>query len=117
MKKLIIWFCGIAIFVLAVKYVGLSQANDCSVLAKEIQAELSDYALCQADEDCTFVRFNCPFECFTPVRRDRVDAAMAAVNPYHKSCLMVCPECPKTLPGGARCEGGRCVVRGSAIND
>lgn len=110
MKKFIVWICGIAIFVLAVKYVGFSQANTCSVLATEIKAQLRDYALCQADTECTFVRLNCPFDCFTPVHRDQVDAALNAANPYQKSCLMVCPECPKALPSGARCESGRCVV-------
>ncbi|NDC36800.1 MAG: hypothetical protein EBZ48_01975 [Proteobacteria bacterium] len=110
MKKLFVWLFGIAMFVLAVKYVGFSQAGNCSALAAGIQAELREYTSCQADEECAFVRLNCPFDCFTPVRRDRVDRAMNAASPYGRSCLMVCPECPKTLPRGAHCQSGRCVV-------
>ena len=110
MKKPLLWICGIALFVVAVKYVGFSQAGNCSALAQGIQAELRGYASCQADEECTFVRLNCPFDCFTPVHRDRVDEAMNAASPYQRSCLMVCPECPKEFPRRVRCASGRCIV-------
>jgi len=111
MRKALVWILGIILFVVAVKYVGFSQAGKCADLSLEIRGKLGDYATCQADEECTFVQLNCPFDCFTPVRRDRVDDAMSAAASYQRSCMMVCPECPKILPAGARCESGRCVVK------
>lgn len=110
MKKALYWVLGIVLFVVAVKYVGFSEAGNCKAMAEGIKGELRSLAQCQSDAECGYIRRECPFDCFTPIRRDKVAEAMAADKPYRQSCLMFCPECPEELPRVTRCSQGFCVV-------
>ena len=110
MKKALYWILGVAAFVVFVKYVGFSEAGNCKEIAEGIKAELRVLAQCRSDAECGYVRLACPFECFTPVRRDKVAEVIGVDKPYRQSCLMFCPDCPDEPPRVTRCSEGFCVV-------
>jgi hypothetical protein len=108
MKSLLIKLSLALAFVAFVKYMLFSHANTCSQLEAEAKNKLKEFGQCSQDSDCTFVRLNCPFSCLTGVNRNQVDALLSSVNTYNKSCMMVCPSCPKIDPMAITCEAGVC---------
>lgn len=92
----------------------VSHAADCRALEAATKERLAGSTTCTADTECTRIKFSCPFDCNTPVRRDLVDESLSAVSAYNKSCMMVCPDCPKEVQGVPRCAEGRCIIDFSA---
>lgn len=115
MKSLLIKLSLALAFVAFVKYTLFSHANTCSQLEAETKNRLKEFAQCSQDSDCTFVRLNCPFDCLTGVNRNQVDALLSSISTYNKSCMMVCPSCPKTEPQVLACENGLCSAKISNI--
>ena len=110
MKRFLAWLAVILGFVVFVKFSLLSHAGTCQKLELEGKAKLLEFAGCESDADCTYVRLSCPFDCVTPVHRASVDSALSVVSQYNKSCMMVCPECPPTESKMIRCQAGRCLA-------
>lgn len=108
MRKIAVWTLGVIGFAILVFYMKSSQVELCAETAISTKAALAELATCSQDSECTSISLSCPFDCKTPVRRDRVFEAMAAVSKYQKDCMMICPDCPKVIPGVTSCHQGRC---------
>ena len=109
----------IAITLLALLGVGffirhniLSHAEECVALETETKAKIAEFGGCTTDGDCTVVGLSCPFECLTAVAQRNVDETFSTVSVYQKSCMMMCPDCPKGMEARAVCRENRCVVGG-----
>ena len=110
MKKALVWviIClGVAAYI---KFALLSHADECTALQETAIQLIETNASCNVAEDCTVERFNCPFECLTVINQQARDSVVSAVNTYNKSCMMICPDCPKSPPRKAQCINNRCSV-------
>jgi len=112
LKHLILVVAVLAGVGLFVRHNLTTHAAECLRLETETREILASSASCVVDADCTTIGLSCPFDCLTPVRRDMVDESFSAVARYNRSCMLVCPDCPKGVPTTARCVAGRCRAEG-----
>lgn len=114
MRKFLLIFLALAAFAAFVKYVGLSHARQCTELQQGVEAVLAQARSCSSDADCTVQGLSCPFPCTVALNRQQVHEVLARAGEYHRSCMMVCPDCPKSVPE-VRCMSGQCALLGSAL--
>jgi hypothetical protein len=110
MKKILISILLLVAVALFLRHNILSHTEECVALEGVTKEQLAQYGVCSSDAECTIVGLSCPFDCRTPVAQTNVDETFAAVSVYQKSCMMVCPDCPKGDNARATCREGRCVV-------
>ena len=109
MKKILIgalFFCGLGYFIHASF---MSTASNCAELEATTRAEIAASQSCENDQDCLLLVLTCPYECLNPIRKDAKLAVMAALNNYNKSCLAMCPDCPKDDTSKVACISQRCT--------
>ena len=110
MKKVLLWLSVIVIFIAFVKYTLITQVNECAQLQEKTISTLSNFSKCESDSDCTIIGLSCPFECNTPLNTAYKNQAFSAVGAYNKSCMMICPDCPKSAPPAVVCRDKKCVT-------
>ncbi len=110
MKKILISLLVILGIGLFLRHNILSHAEECVALETETKGKIAGFGACSTDEECTVVGLSCPFDCRTAVAKSNVDETFSAVSVYQKSCMMVCPDCPKGDGPTAVCRAGRCEV-------
>ena|GEM_PF-5312262 len=108
MKTAGLWVIGIILFIATVSYVGLSDAGSCEDIAAGVKSNIVTHSKCSVDSDCKKLRLACPFDCDVSVNAVAVEEVLASVNAYNRSCMMVCPECPKGSSSAAKCVDSMC---------
>jgi len=97
-----------------VKYIGFSHVNSCGEMASGVKSKIVLNSSCAVDSDCTKLRLSCPFDCDVPVNNAATKEILDSVNGYNRSCMMLCPDCPKGFETvAAKCLSGVCSLGNS----
>ena len=87
----------------------MGAVNNCAALEAATRSEIAAAESCRVDQDCLLLALACPYECLNPIRRDAKSKVIAALEEYNKSCLAMCPDCPKDRTSKVACVNQRCT--------
>ena len=87
----------------------MNAVSNCAELEVVIRSEIAAADSCSVDQDCLLLALPCPYDCLNPIRRDAKPQVIAALNEYNKSCLAMCPDCPKDDTSKVACVNQRCT--------
>ena len=109
MKRILVGtltFFGLGYFI----YVSLmNTVSNCAELEASTRSEIAAAESCNVDQDCLLLALTCPYECLNPIRRDAKSEVIAALKEYNKSCLAMCPDCPRDDTSKVACINQRCT--------
>lgn len=90
-------------------------AAGCSMFEEQVRTSIAQSASCNSDSDCTLMQLPCPFDCLTPMNSSGKTAVTEALDTYTKSCMNVCPDCPKNARAKVSCVASRCQIVSRAL--
>ena len=91
---------------------------ECSQMENDFAAMLEQSRSCRVDSDCSLARFECPFECVSPVSTNLLDELKREEASFQQACNWCESTCPQTLSQWrAACVRQRCIVLDHSIDD